>query len=122
VLDDVLGTLAQSKEWGLLIFLTAAFAFLTKYLAKAVAEQQRINGEREERLLQAMLAFGETIPKLAASIDELRGWLAERFNDLNEDLGAIKRDQVTISATVVNHEGRIVKLENGQGSEPGVRQ
>lgn len=114
-MDDVLGTLAGNREWGLIILLVAVAFLLARSMlstvTKSMQDRDRINGEREERLIRVMIGFGESIPKLTSAIDDLRNWLGERFDDLNEDLDFIKHDQAVLSAKVVDHEGRIGRLE-----------
>ena len=46
------------------------------------------------------------------AIDDLRRWLGERFNDVDEDLEDLKHTQDKINAKVVDHEGRIGRLEH----------
>lgn len=114
-MDDVLGTLAGNREWGLIILLVAVAFLLARSMlstvTKSMQDRDRINGEREERLIRVMVGFGESIPKLSHAIDDLRNWLGERFDDIDEDLDYIRNDQAELSAKVEDHEGRIVKLE-----------
>ena len=114
-MNDVLGTLAANREWGLIILLVAVAFLLARSMlstvTKSMQDRDRINGEREERLIRVMVGFGESIPKLTSAINDLRNWLGERFDDLNEDLDYIKHDQAVLSAKVVDHEGRIGRLE-----------
>lgn len=121
--QDVLGELAANKEWGLIILLVAAGFFWAKSVLGSVTrslhERDKINGEREERLIRVMVGFGESIPKLTSAINDLRNWLGERFDDLNEDLDYIRHDQAKLSARVENHEGRIGRLERGADDEDG---
>lgn len=110
-MHDILPGLAENKEWGLIVLIFAAFGLLTKYLAKSVADQQKANLAREERLTQTLVAFSDSIPKLIAAIDSLRSWLEERFSDVGGELGTIRgrHDQVVLK--VEDHEGRITGLE-----------
>ena len=121
MLQDVLGVLAQAKEWGLILLLVFVMFLYGKSvlgtITQSLHERDRINGEREERLIRVLIGFSESIPKLTNAIDDLRNWLGERFDDLNEDLDYIKHDQAVLSAKVVNHEGRIGRLEK-RSSEP----
>ena len=114
--QDVLGVLAQAKEWGLIILLVTAGFFWARSvlgsITRSLHERDRVNGEREERFIRVMIGFSESIPKLNNAIDDLRRWLGERFDDVNEDLEDLKREHTVISAKVVDHEGRIVRLEN----------
>ena len=113
--DAVLGELAQNKEWGLIILLVVVLLIGAKSVLATVArslhERDRVNGEREGRLIRVMIGFGESIPKLANAIDDLRNWLGEQFDDINEDLDFIRHDQAVLNAKVVDHEGRIGRLE-----------
>ena len=114
--DDVLRGLAENKEWGLIILLVAVLVIWGKSVlhsvTKSLHDRDRINGEREERLIRVLIGFSESIPKLNNAIDDLRRWLGERFDDVDEDLEELKREHTVISAKVVDHEGRIVRLEN----------
>ena len=115
--QDVLGELAANKEWGLIILLVAAGFFWAKSVLGSVTrslhERDKINGEREERLIRVLVSFSESIPKLSNAIDDLRAWLGERFTDIDKDLELLKREHVVIGAKVTDHEGRIGRLEQG---------
>ena len=128
-MDDVLGTLAGNREWGLIILLVAVAFLLARSMlstvTKSMQDRDRINGEREERLIRVMVGFGESIPKLSHAIDDLRNWLGERFDDINDDLDYLKHDQAELTAKVEEHEGRIGKLEQAPKSandSAGIRQ
>lgn len=122
-MDEVLGTLAANREWGLIILLVAVAFLLARSMlstvTKSMQDRDRINGEREERLIRVMVGFGETIPKLSHAIDDLRNWLGERFDDIDEDLDYIRHDQAVLSARVKDHEGRIWRLERSADDEDG---
>ena len=108
--------MAANREWGLIILLVTAGFFWARSVigtvTKSLHERDRINGEREERFIRVMIGFSESIPKLNNAIDDLRRWLGERFNDVDEDLEDLKHTQDQINAKVVDHEGRIGRLEH----------
>ena len=115
--EDVLGVLAANREWGLIILLVVVLFLYGKSvlgtITRSLHERDRVNGEREERFIRVMIGFSESIPKLNNAIDDLRRWLGERFDDMNEDLEDLKHSQDQIGAKVADHEGRIVRLEHG---------
>lgn len=124
--DSVLSSLAENREWGLIILLVTVLLLMGKSMLNSVTrtmhERDRVNGEREERMIRVMVGFSESLPKLASAINELRAWLGERFNDLNDDLDDLKTAQSEIGVKVSNHEHRIVRLEeNHVGIDPDTR-
>lgn len=115
MLDSVLSGLAANKEWGLItllvmVVLLGAKAFLGS-LTRTMNDRDRVNAEREERLIKVLVGFSDSLPKLANAIDNLRSWLSERFEDVNDDLEELKQNHGVIVRQVENHEERIHGLE-----------
>lgn len=110
-----LGGIAQLREWGLIIILVVVLIVWAKSTLTAIMKmleaRDKVNGEREERMIRVMVGFGDSLPKLAAAIDELRGWLNERFKDVDEGLGELKEQHTNIVEQLDDHEVRIGKLE-----------
>lgn len=116
---DAVGTVAREKEWGLIILLVIVilvwFRMTVSSVMKSMHDRDRVSGEREERMIRVLVGFSDTIPTLASAINDLRSWLGERFDDVNQGLVKIKERQDGIVEKVENHEQRIGVLENKDG-------
>lgn len=112
MLDDVLGTLAGAKEWGLIILFVAVFCFIIRYIIKSQTDREKLNSEREVKMMGVMVRFSDNIPQLTAAINELRQWLGDKFVGVEEDLETLKTTNEELGDRIENHENRIVFLED----------
>ena len=116
-----LAYIAREKEWGLILLLVIVIMFWFRStvgtITKSMHDRDKVSGEREERMIRVLVGFSNMIPSLANAINDLRSWLGERFNDVGEDLDAIREKQETIAGQVDGHEKRIGVLEGHHKDE-----